>query len=820
MIKIDKKAVTKTAIKFVAWILALSALVLVVLANCEIRSSKDGSENVVYTPLDTKDMKDYTFTYQDDDHDGDYTDDTLDFDNYKEAYNSGNYQLLYHPDDASIIVRDKNSEGYVADDYSTGYMWTSTVDLSKKPLEKLYELWRRRVSSLIIMRVYDANKNTGAIDSDVYLAGDYHVDENGNPIGYAPAKMAIKEIEGGFEVTFVYETHYIQLSVRIYMKDDVLHVEIPQESIIEQGNYRVTQIDVLPTFGCVAIDKTSGYVFYPDGSGAISYFNEENVRETETTYKWKINGETVGEKQKIGETTTRITYDDIIQNASTGVKNVSLPVFGIREDATHGAFAIIESGAADSIISYDPGGYVVELNRIYSTVTYRRPIDLAQIGGFGMSSQQGGDSAKFETDIQKKDYKMQFNFLDSSNSNYSGMASVYRNYLIKNKMISDHIDSDKMHIGVDLFMGIYEAQSIGENYIAMTTYSQAEAILKELNEQFGSKGQLSTALYGWQKGGYDKNPLAAKAAAGLGGSDGLKALSKTASDLGVILSLNVNPVDMFEGDFTARTDAAYLATKLPMYARGYGYARSYKSMFEDYLPAYVNYAKNLGVSLNIEKLGWWLYNDYSVVNAMSRHDAYNYIIEELAKIATNGVNYWTESNFYTIGSADRITALDYTHSQYDISNEAVPFYQMVIHSYIPYSSVPGNLAHDLNWMELKWAEYGYMPYFLLSEGDAAELKYTSANWLYSSNYTKWKEEVIAVANSMTEKLDCVWNSEMVEHQRLDSFIEVYSTRYANNKIVYVNYSSSDYTYEYVSANGETVTVVIPAADYIVLDYQA
>ena len=243
-------------------------------------------------------------------------------------------------------------------------------------------------------------------------------------------------------------------------------------------------------------------------------------------------------------------------------------------------------------------------------------------------------------------------------------------------------------------------------------------------------------------------------------------------------------------------------------------------MFESYLPAYVNYAKNLGVALNIEKLGWWLYNDYSVLNAMSRNDAYNYIIDELAKIATNGVAYWTESNFYTIGSADRITALDYTHSQYDISNEAVPFYQMVVHSYIPYSSVPGNLAHDLNWMELKWAEYGYMPYFLLSEGDAAELKYTSANWLYSSKYSKWKEEVIEVSKNMTEKLGSVWNSEMAEHKRLDSFIEVYSTRYANNKIVYVNYSSSDYTYEYVSANGETVTVVIPASDYIVLDYQA
>ena len=809
--KIDFKAIGKAAAKYVAAILVLVLIVVIVVNSCEIRSSKEANTAITGTPLDVSKMSDYEWTYID--TDGDYTNDALDYANYKVVYNSANYQLLYHPKDASIIVRDKNSKGYVENDYSTGYMWTSTVDLSQKPLEKLYELWRRKVSSLFILHVFDANQNRGAIDSSVYLAGDYHV---GADYKYGPAKLAINEIEGGFEATFAFESHFIQLSVRIYMKDDILHVEIPQEGIIEQGNYKVSQIDMLPMFGCVQTHKTDGYVFYPDGSGAISVFNEDNVRETETTYKWKIYGETVGERQKIGEVVTRVSYRDILENYEAGVKSVALPVFGIREDDEHAYFAIIDSGSADSIISYDPGGYVVELNRIYTTVTYRRAIDLNEIGGYGITSSKDADAAKFESEMQQKDFSLLYNFLKKGEADYSGMAKTYREYLIKNNQLTDFINDDKLQLGVDLYMGTYEEQSLADRYVSMTTFSEAETILSEIRSSLGDGIPIATALYGWQGGGYGYDPLDASASGKLGGNKGIKALSKLCKDIGVDLALNVNPVDMQEGKFSARIDAAYMGSQLPLYTGLYGYARSYKSMFESYLPSYVKYAKEYDVSLNIEKLGWWLYNNYKSSTKMAREDAYNYIIEQLAAIKDQGVNYWTESNRYTISSAGRITALDYTHSQYDISTEAVPFYQMVIHSYIPYSSIPGNLSHDINWIELKWAEYGYMPYFLLSEKEAAELKYTESSWLYSSQYSQWKDEVLKTASQMSERLSCVWNSEMIHHDRLDNLLEVFATRFANNKVVYVNYTDREYIY--ITDSGSVVT--IPAKDYVVLDYTA
>ncbi len=816
MTKQDKIQIRKSIIRYGIYVLVLALLVVCIFSFCDIHSSAEDEAKVNGTPLNTSGMVQYTSSYLDNGT-AVYTDDSLDYDNYKIAYNSDKYQLLYHEKDASIIVRDKTSEGYEENNFSTGYMWTSTVDTSKKDLEKVEEVWRRKISSLIIPYAYDANNNKAAIDTPFYLEGDYvHTD---GTMKYDPAKMSIKPIDGkGIEVTFAYESAYLQLSVRIFMENDILHVEIPKDSILEQGNWRLTKVDILPMFGCVENDKTDGYVFYPDGSGAISYFNEENVRETGTSYMWRIYSESPGEKPKIGEETVRLNYTDLIYNKEAGVKSVSMPVFGIRENDDHALFGIIDKGSADCAITYVPSGYVVPINCIYNTVSYRRAMDLKAIGGYGMAAnanQMNADSAKYETNIEAKDISMIYNFLGTGEADYSGMAKTYRDYLIENKLITDVIADSTMQVGVDLFMGIYEEQSLADAYIAMTTYEQAEAILADLNAQLGAAVKVNTSLYGWQSGGYGADPLAAKAAKGLGGTAGLKALSKKAEELKVNLALNVNPVDMWKSGFTARTDAVYLATNLPMVSRS-GYARNYKSMFEDFLPQYVAYAKDLGVSLNIEQLGWLIYNDYSR-NGMNRAEAYGYIMEQLAAIKGEGVNYWAESNRYTLGSTDRITDLAYTHSQYDISNAAVPFYQMVVHGYIPYSSAPGNLSHDLSWLELKWAEYGYMPYFLFSEEDAADMKYTDANWLYSCKYNDWKGSAIDVMKRMSERLSCVWNETMTGHERLDKFQEIYLTVYENGHAVFVNYTDHAYTATYTTASGSTATVTVQPMDYAVVD---
>ncbi len=768
---------TKNRWKRAAALLLTAAMLLTTAVSCRITGADDETDDgIVYTPLDTTNMQTYEESYV-----NDSASSPLDYDGYISRYKSDKYELLYHPKDCSIIVRD----------LASGYMWTSSVDLQQKPLERVEELWRKKLSSVITIDVIDTNHNQG-IATTIYP--------------HDGAKFSVTEIEGGIEVTFAFEAQYIQLSLRIYMKDDELHAEIPGDSIFEQGNYMLVSADVLPMFGCVETNKEDGYVFYPDGSGALSYFTVENVREQEARYMWKVYGETPGEMQWIGESRERMDYDSILDNDDDNVTPASMPVYGIREDDSHALLAIISSGSADAIINYVPGGYVVELNRLYTTFTYRRPVDLSEIGGTGVGNADR-DVTRFEAELQRKDAAMTYKFLLQGQADYSGMAAAYREYLIQNDLLKDYIQDDNMMAGIDLFMGIYEERALGDKFMAQTTFEEAQQILGEIREQTGVG--IQTALYGWQKEGYDRNPTSAKAASQLGGNSGLEELAEFANQNGITLTLNVNPVTLNgeRSGYTARTDAAYTSSGLPLYSRKYNeYVRNLNSMFNDYLPDFVDYAKSMGIGLNIERLGWWLYNDYSEHSFYTRTQAYDFIQQKLGEIRSEGMNYWSEANLYAMSNASRIVNLSYEHSQYDISNESIPFYQMVVHSYLPYTSYPGNLAHDLNWIELKWAEYGYMPYFMLTEENAENLKYTDANWLYSSVYSQWGPRAVEVINRMKERLSCVWNSEMVRHEKLNSQ-EVYRIEYANGKVVYVNYTSSDYVY------GD---VTIPATDYVVV----
>lgn len=66
-------------------------------------------------------------------------------------------------------------------------------------------------------------------------------------------------------------------------------------------------------------------------------------------------------------------------------------------------------------------------------------------------------------------------------------------------------------------------------------------------------------------------------------------------------------------------------------------------------------------------------------------------------------------NIYTLKYADYLFNIPVKSSGYHIGNETIPFFQMVVHGMIPYTSEPGNLAYDLKKQKLQWIEYGCLP---------------------------------------------------------------------------------------------------------------
>ena len=92
-----------------------------------------------------------------------------------------------------------------------------------------------------------------------------------------------------------------------------------------------------------------------------------------------------------------------------------------------------------------------------------------------------------------------------------------------------------------------------------------------------------------------------------------------------------------------------------------------------------------------------------------------------------------------------------TSSNYFITDENVPFYQMVVHGSIPYSSDPGNLSYDLRYHVLKWVEYGCMPYFELTFQKSINLKNTEYSRLFTSYYSQWNDVIADVYNELNSR---------------------------------------------------------------------
>ena len=138
-------------------------------------------------------------------------------------------------------------------------------------------------------------------------------------------------------------------------------------------------------------------------------------------------------------------------------------------------------------------------------------------------------------------------------------------------------------------------------------------------------------------------------------------------------------------------------------------------------------------------------------------------------------------------------------------SEQVPFLQMVLHGYYPYSDVvPGNLSNDLTETKLRWIEYGYTPTFLLTYKNGDKLKDTDFNLLFSSEYTLWGDDIVEIGREFSEKLASVYYSPMVYHTVENN---VATVKYENGKTVMINYNNTD-----VTVDG----VVIKARDYIII----
>ena len=593
----------------------------------------------------------------------------------------------------------------------------------------------------------------------------------------------------------------IALQMNYSLSERGLVVQIPFESIKETGTARLTSLEPLP-FMNGALETDEGAMFLPDGSGALLEF-----RTAHETYL-KGYSEYIYGNDATFRSQTNDMLSDTYTRANTPRESIALPVFGMYRNGV-GTLAIVSDGQYEAKVNGTPAGIrAIPMYRSSVEFMYRKN-DVIFIGN-------SGQIPYFQGQMIAGNRKVEYVLLEDDEASYVGLAKAYRDYLIQDQGLLPVADQSPS-LSLKLFGGIEREEIIGDTFIKMTTFAQAEQMISEL-QQAGITNIVAT-YDGWTKGGLYGTQPSHKIAKQIGGKKGLESLVEFTKAANVDLYLRANYVKPFEatGKYSERKDGIRGMDRelleLTLYwpsdrwSRGsYSFhlikpERVLNEYVKDQVANYVNY----GVAgVQMQYMGEMIYSDEDKDSITDRSVAAQAWRDSLLlmkeQVGSTAVDY---GNAYTFGLVDRIDEAPLYSSEYTYTDAAVPFYQLVIHGLVPYYASPINLREDAQVDWLKAIEYGALPSAELTGEKSSNLHRTAETRLYSSYSPDWISAIADEYKDLEPLYDAIAGEQMVNHEQLQS--RVFRTTYANGVEVIVNYNSDAVTIDGDSVEGMNYT---------------
>lgn len=715
-------------------------------------------------------------TYKEGYEEPEATADLLQEGSYVSVAKTESLELLYNETKGAIQVRDLKS----------GYLWKSLVDDEVYDMKSLNKLWTGNVQSAVQITYNNLKKK----DAAPTTVGS----------GAACKSLKTEYITNGVSVEYGFTTPGIYVTIEYTLEDDQLVVRVPVDKIEEKSIYALNSLDLLPFFGA-SDDSVDGYLFYPDGSGAITTYEKVNTRPSNVVVSYYYT-----------YTNRVVTPMSVWNNDSYDQYVMSMPVYGIK-NGRNALFAAVTEGEENSGLAVYASGNVLNLNRagfqLYTRNVFNTHANSISAGGGATNS--AGTIQRVDKKLIAEDKEVRYFFLSGDEASYSGMAKVYRNYLIKEGLLNatDNAGSG-MQLALQLLMGTTKGGMVFDEYISMTNFDQVKEILERLNAAGVTDTQL--VLSSWQKNSEDYELWGP--ARQLGGTGGLKDLNKyLESQPGVRAYLEVNTTDATSDTKGLKEDEDIVYNGLnveiassDMDGKSY-YLFNPGAAFRRNAAMLKKLEKYDRVNVAYETAGRYAYPDYNEYDVYTKPQMVDKTREMLAAAEEDGRRIAVYgSNQYVYSYADYLYNLKEECYGLNISDYSVPFVQMVVSGLIPYSTEgAGNLSYDLQTQKLKWVEYGSLPYFNLTYESALKLRDTDYDTLFSSTYTDWEGAAVDTYLEFKQNLSGVWGQQMVSHDILsDDLIRV---TYANGAKVYINYGNVE-----ASADG----VKVPAKDYLVV----
>lgn len=680
----------------------------------------------------------------------------------------GNTQLLYNDDDFTLKVVNTK----------TGVEWKSYIDEEEyihnaaNGRTENTDAIAKRLKRLFVV----GYTNFAALTEMTSVNEEYAVD------------VTYNKLENGFAINTGFTDQGISLTVEFWLDEDGLNARIPIDKIKEEGDYGIASVTLLPMFGSTNDQVENGFILFPDAGGGIYKIKPIEGLQNPITADVYFSRD--------------FNLDNIEENNQQGIKNAMLPFFGIGKNQ-NGFIGYITEGEMNSYITMNPSGVRYNVNRIEASVNYRK--------SYSYINPAGQEVTDTERDISATDFAVHYSFASAAegeNVTYSDLANTLRDYLVKVGILAktESTNDAKVRTNLQMLMGTKAESMVAEFYQVMTKSDDILDAIETLDEK--DRSSFRVMLLGWQSSGYNVYPSSGKAASGIGS---IKKLSQTLTDMGIESYLVDDLVHATtdSSDFEKQSDAVYNEANLPVTnSVGDQYIRNPYKEYKNYTEKSLSYySKNKVYGIGFDKIGWYVFDDAQKRIGSNRYETASIYRGILAETQEAGMKTAVQrGNAYTLNLTDYLYDVTEKGSDYPILDASVPFYQMVIHGYIPYSlDTPGNMAIDYEVTKLKWIETGAEPTFLLTEEMSEKFKDSKVENAFSTEIETWFDDVKEITVEFNTKLAFTGNCTITEHTAVMD--NVYRITYSNGNKVYVNYTGNQVTVDNVTVKAVDYTVV-------------
>lgn len=693
-----------------------------------------------------------------------------------------------------ILELDQTNMGIVLTDVNTNQKWSSTpVDDSEEPQVDEYGmplLKHPQVQSILTVEC----KNFESDEVNTYLSYTDAV---------RSGSVTHEVIDNGILLKYHFADANVMIPLECTLTENGVKLSVDPKKIQENEN-KVISLTIAPFFCGVKNDTENSYLFVPSGSGSL--VSTQTKSQQGDSYSAQIYGNDPA-------------VDEVASTSTTEV--IRLNVFGAKA-GDKAVCAIVDASEASAKLNVTTGSKAFGYSSCYASFQMRGYTNhVAELYSY-----ERVENIVYSKKMINKPVSVTFCPLTGDNADYSGMATVYRDYLIANNGMKT-LDKD-VSLNVRIIGGAQMTESfVGipyETVYPTTTLKAAENIINDIKKNYGDG--FTVQLKGFGESGIDIGKIAGNYTVSnkLGSMDKLKKLFKSYKDDNIdlyfdfdIVKFNSNSsgVSKFFDSATNAGGQKALQYYYDVAVRDKKLDTAYNLLSPaNFLKIYNKLSKKIskydisGVSFDtLSSIAYSDYIDNEKSDYYSKNGYSNAASSVIDALKSNNNQFMASSaNAYSAVKADIITESPISSEKNNTFMYDIPFYQMVFKGSVPITVQSVNLASDSKLAVLKAVESGSgLGYTLIDSWDSSIIN-SDLPYFYNSLYSEIKEGIFESSKSLSDYYKKISGQRIVEHTVHENGLR--ETLFENGVRVYVNYTSSSL---------ETPAGELPSYEYFITE---